>query len=63
MDDPILAVECPPHHWLVTLVPADDGLRDHYRCKRCGAEKDVARAGLDGRTGHRPPGRPRRTTG
>jgi hypothetical protein len=37
------AIECPPHHWEITLVRLAAGLHDHYRCVRCSAEKDILR--------------------
>jgi hypothetical protein len=59
-DDVSAAVACPPHHWQVTLLPDEGGLIDHYRCQRCGVEKDVVRSVPTRWTPRRPPGRPRR---
>jgi hypothetical protein len=43
MTDENAAIECPPHHWEITLVRLAAGLHDHYQCVRCSAEKDIPR--------------------
>jgi hypothetical protein len=53
------AGECPPHHWDVSLVRLAAGLCDHYRCVRCGAQKDIPR-GRATAWSHRSGGRPAR---
>jgi hypothetical protein len=41
---------CPPHHWEVTTVRADNTAFHHHRCIRCEAQKDVP-IGITGNAG------------
>ena len=58
---PFESVECPPHHWLISFVPPEEGRGDLYRCKRCGLEKEVSRTPIAQWPPRRPPGRRRKT--